>query len=594
MSLASIRLPHPWFGAMMAPLLLLIIPAPIRALEPCQYFPHFSDSESKAEHPYRINTTSLQALPLDLTESTTAIIMGAEAWNRQSNGGYFRTLGTTTRTSLPNDINDPICSVLDASVVWYDAITISGYAAEAIPRCCTSVAPKTGCTRFEIRIYKWKENLFIPPFTPFEQALSVGDTPPEGATDIAALLTHEFGHTLGIYHPTQPAPPALPVYATMKSGVFDGTTSRDLFEYDIRCAQEAVAGYSTRRLLQSFYRVHSAGILSTETPLLGGWCTARAAAGATLKNGVWQWSSAFPRTNQSPYCSLWMPGTQYSNARCLPTQADDAPIGPRATVWREDPSNDRVLFSSRTEYPSLHGRYSNHRVEYVRSTDGFNTPFSSPLRFCSSAPSPFMTPCGSSDQSYLYSANPVSTTWHSGLARSINAWTRHDRSSEGQPANLNREVLVSVGFHSNNLLPEPDSAGVRSSVAPAVTCGGPGSAGAYDCIVAYVDVTDARNNVRFRRFSVSTGASRFVATFQTGYGQVMTNVTTASDLAAWYHAGAYWISIRPARFVYGQETELYFSFDSITWTYFGRLGHSAVGPSAVSYYSPDNLVILSR
>ncbi|UCH93722.1 MAG: hypothetical protein JSV88_26115, partial [Candidatus Aminicenantes bacterium] len=246
-------------------------------------------------------------------------------------------------------------------------------------------------------------------------------------------------------------------------------------------------------------------------------------------------------------------------------------IGPREAVFREEPGIQRIFYSHYKDSPKSYALVSRHQVY----TTWFNSNDNN-RHISAKTSGMYYLKAMTNEKIPLYSGKPIAVTWDNRNKKSIFAWVNQNRESDEH----SREVLVSVGYIDNEILPQPRSLGVKSNVGVGLACN-KGSAGRYDCILAYVDADRADGAVRIKRFRASkTKNSYFLVIDPNTY---KTGMKTGSSIAAWYNKGTgrFYMAIRQAD--YGQYLLTYSSKYGANWRMECCLGYSITGPTAVSY-----------
>jgi len=189
----------------------------------------------------------------------------------------------------------------------------------------------------------------------------------------------------------------------------------------------------------------------------------------------------------------------------------------------------------------------------------------------------------------MQSNSPVSVTWHDGISRTVFAWANHNR--EATPgAKENHEILVAIGYTSNDVMATPVEFNYKAAAGPAVACkyGNPGSS--YDCIMAWVDWNDPDFRVRSTRFSTSSNSVRYSAAFENGPVSYQVGYSdrqsTANRIAAWYTSDKFWIAFRAMD--EDQHCLAYSSSNGISWTEVSDIGECTDGPTAIGYHTGVN------
>jgi hypothetical protein len=261
-------------------------------------------------------------------------------------------------------------------------------------------------------------------------------------------------------------------------------------------------------------------------------------------------------------------------------------IGPRTVIFLEDPIWDRVFYGENDDY----GIYKVHRVRYSRSDDEFETYTPGVMNHCTGMDGWYS--CISWEyQEYLYSTLPISVTWSDSVGRSVFAWVDQKRTDEYP----DRQIRISVGYIEHWLLSWSPTIDAKSDVGVGVVCRSRSITGLpYECFVAYTGYEDPYARVRIKRFNIALvpGYTYYVAE-ESGYTYLpYDGAKTRSSITAWWHDGYFWVAIRSIW--YGQDILVYKSSDMINWTFEGRYGYSVVGPTAVSYWHGNNVLVYFR
>jgi hypothetical protein len=509
---------------------------------------------------YRVNAVSLDLLTTigNREAAASAVHMSAATWNNHANGGYFRIGFSTSDTSLPSTK-----AACDAAGINYSLVVAkdeNGAKAETSGACVDAGV----ATQFVI-VIRTKDDAG----NPWNFATNVSTI---GATqwDLVQTLTHEFGHTQRLGHPATES-------ASMTPTTMGTNRSRDLYQWDLECS----ASVSGHRALTGYWQTHT-GPFSAEMAFTSGtgWNVANLSAGVTSSGASWLWAGS---VNQAT-CTNWLSSFNPATAHCT-SISTTVGMSPTEAVWREDLTNDRIFYAEHTDFPTAYVATSSHRVAYRRSTDKFVSQISGNLNDCTSM-SGFLTCSGSAP---LQTGKHVAVGWDNFNNRTVFAWVNQNRSNNAQE----REVRVSIGNIGPTLLPQHDSLGVQSSVSPGVACNA-FSAGGYDCIVAYVDPTDAFNRVRTRRFFASSGATKFNLIIDPTPHDV-NFAPTSSRIAAWFNSttSKFYVATRPQRV--NELIEVFESSDGASWALNTTLSTSVIGPSAASVWDgPVNALAHAR
>jgi len=532
---------------------------------------------------YRVNAVSFDALPsIGRNAGVTAVALGADTWNEQSTAADFYLSGSTSLASLPDTIEACNAQGVDASLVTVSNVCLTGGYARTFGRCWrTGTGDAQGWTRFEMIIHtQWRPtSADVCEPIPWSVGAAQADR-----LDLASVTTHEFGHALDVGH----APDGY--WSIMTPGAYGTNRDRDLYLWDVECAG-VIAG---SRKLKAYHRFHFGGVLQAEqTSMIGDAHTPQAAVGV-LQNpgGTWSWAAASRLWWNNSYYWDWGLGS------LDPIHVLSEPSGLGITIGttHEEPTWARLFWPKQDEWPRYQWT-ATHSVKYKFSDDGFATSGrTGELVHCRNMIG--WMQCAPTWAYYeiavVQTAKPLAVAWDNLNQRTVFAWVHQDR--DYAPWSRNRDVKIAFGYigHIQGawMLPQPDDAGVKSSVSPGVACSA-GRAAGYDCILAYVDDTDPLASVRIKRFSGRQGAYRYELVAEPGSRQLMANVRTASRIAAWYHDNNFYIAIRPIRT--GQQLEVFQSVDGATWTVVVGAwtgAYTTTGPSAASTWAIGNNVLM--
>ena len=147
-------------------------------------------------------------------------------------------------------------------------------------------------------------------------------------------------------------------------------------------------------------------------------------------------------------------------------------------------------------------------------------------------------------------------------------------------------MKIAIGYTSDDTLSQPVAINnIQSSVSPGVACYKDEAGTSFDCILAYVDQSDAYGSVRVRHFRATAGTYRYTITSTGFYYSLGANVRTTCGIAAWYntYTEKWYIAIR--RLIADQAITVYSSSDGTSWSYETTFSHAATGPAAASYYA---------
>jgi hypothetical protein len=539
----------------------LVLFAPAEAAAACTTS-NVNHGNTNGGKTYRVNAVSLDLLTtIGSREAvSSAIHMSAATWNNHANAGYFRIGLSTSDTSLPSTK-----AACDAAGINYSLVVVKNQNGS---KAVTSGACESGgvATQFVITINTKDSSGNLWDFRTHASVMGANQW------DLVQTMTHEFGHTMRLGHPSTED-------ATMTPTTMGTNRSRDLYQWDLECA----ASISGHRSLTGYRYTHSASFSSESAFTSGtGWPVANVSVGVTSSAtpGVWGWATSVKQSA----CTNWLSAFSPATAKCT-SISTTVGMSPTEAVWREDTTNDRIFYADYLDLPTAYDASSTHRVAYRRSTNQFTSQVSGSLSSCT-AMSGFFVCNGTTP---VQSGKHVSVAWDNLHNRTVFAWVNQNRANNAQE----REIRLAIGNIAHTTLPQHDSLGVQSSVTPGVACES-FSAGGFDCIVAYVDQTNTANRVRTRRFYASAGANKYNLVLDPNVYDV-SFAPTASRVAAWYNGtnSKFYIATRPQRV--NELTEIFESTDGATWTFLQTLNASVVGPSAASVWEgPVNALVLAR
>jgi len=527
---------------------------------------------------YKVSRAFTTHIPsIGSTKARYASILAGDAWNEEANARRYRYVGLTSRVTIPEFRDGPDgCTALGIDyslIVAVDEPNPSNGLALTIPRCRYG----SRAAQFLVKVFKRDEN-----GDPIQW--SVGETGPDDI-DLPSVLAHELGHTQNIGHPEAG------VAATMAAGYVIGTNRiRDLYRWDIVCAS-VFAGF---RGLSAHQRLHLAGSeLQPEVHFLGDWTVSKGSAGLYIP--ALDYAATFLRTDTDSKQTQWtMAFNQDDTIGLLDPMSDSVGIGPRESVWREDESTNRVLYSTNTGFP-LEAETESHWLRMTESDDGFWTQAYGDVEVCQSMQPGFG--CDLMTTGSVWTGKAVSTAWDNWNDRTVIAWVNQDRLS----APTSRSLQVSVGtvVDGDDVLAEPEDLGVQVTTTPGLACNA-FSAGNFDCIIAYVRHDDPYSYVKVRRFWARAvfwdDPFRYVLQHDEDIGgvpyeyPVTSAARTTSAIAAWYKDGLFYLAIRKA--ATNQRLSMYESADGANWSYVNSYGYTDVGPTSIGYYQGDTNAVV--
>ncbi|MEZ4459365.1 MAG: hypothetical protein R3E66_06480 [bacterium] len=395
--------------------------------------------------------------------------------------------------------------------------------------------------------------------------------------DLVAVLTHEFGHSVGIHHPSV-------------GGVMSSADRRQLYEIDVDCAEKYHDGsggdgrdLALRKVAFSSGTISEALVYS---PVWGGSSGVTSGGGSGTPNafrGAWM-------TAEGLYAEKYTSGLRY-----LGNDESFLPQAPVRGHRLELPAayRDAIFIGNRNAY-----NYGDRSAEYFTqqvfsSSDGFQNQHTNlgELRTCTSlSGSGYLASCSAVQN--VQTAYRIGFAYDDSRNRSVYVWAQLQRSD----LTVNGDLRVAIGtVASNPAITGPAySLGVRTQVAPGIACkdGLAGSNGA-DCMVAYTDVTDPIGSVRFKRFStITTGGNHYKPNVEYGYHMVASSGwhRTASPLGLVYHNGKWRLLMKLALATGAGGIRVYSSTtgDTGTWSLDFTGSYTATGGQGVGEWVGSN------
>jgi hypothetical protein len=503
---------------------------------------------------FRVNASNVSAIGMNATDFIQAVVLGANAWNEQGNGGYFEYDGETNLTTL----SETGCGQN------YSIVTISD-------TCSTFVAANSA---------KCDNEQFVVTIYADQQAGCAGYPYGNGAgsstvLDVAGLMTHEFGHSQGIGDQGPQDCTMFGVYGASYRTV----QHRDLYERDLSQSFDC----SGRRVLAGYKTTHSSTGFSTASVYTGGASVTKVSSGLAYDGST----AYFASTYHGGSSIQWDEGVNGADATVSNVGATNA-IGLSSGLWREDSATDRMFYSFWDDDGT--GMTSNHLLRTVTSTNKFSSaPTISNLSYCTGM-SAWMTCSGTTN---THSAHRVAVGWLANIGESVTVWTEQDHSSSATSTN---EIKIAVGTVNSSTLPDPSDTGLYSSVSPGVACF-ENFSGTLDCVLVYVPMSDTRNGVVSRRFSVTAQSNSYSIGWNLNSDyDFPAGTRTSGAIAVWYSLShskffAAWRSTSA-----GQRIEVASSTDGASWSFvtYG-LDATVAGPSAASMWrGNDNIIVYAR
>lgn len=486
-------------------------------------------------------------------------------WNEQSNWTKFRIIGTTTTTTLPDTFVQ--CNLQNKNFSLISMHQETGSKGTTIVRCKNSSDNKG--TQFEIKLRSF-EFSNPPTYCNFETGII---DPQEW--DLVQTLSHEFTHTMNMDHTDN---------GSIARPTFPGETrQRDPYYYDLHCMQEA--NPQKRNTIGYFASYTSNNIsLSPNSFTIG----TKGTPGYTNINGSQQWT--YISSNNSG--SFWKTDLSLFPVKYFDTDPVES-LGYLNFRFREQtPQIDRIMYSSKLDTPTLYDFNSHHTVSIKYSNDGFNT-ISGPynMHHCSSMLSWFTC----ANISKIQTSHMPSIAWNDDFT--VTAWTHLNRYNDGIGNNtkgirISAGLINSTGSPNGTTISQPDWLPDSSAIRPAIACSKNNPTG-YDCMVAFVPEDNEDGIIYTRRFSFTTTPYRYQINYENQKRILFNGLKTTSSIAMWYGNNKFWVAVKPYRIEFQDKIEVYYTENGITWTMYGRMNRSSlVGPSAISHWRSDNVILL--
>ena len=497
---------------------------------------------------------------LTLDESVGALMQGLEEWNHSAAGRRLKYKGTTTHREGTCDFAVVRAGDYDSNGVFGQWITN----VRAQIRHITCPGPSSFTVVFS------SQNSSVQPLI---KKWKTGD-PALPGLDMITTMTHEFGHAVGIHHPDKAN-----AFSVMEGG---NPSRRELFQLDTECAELYYDG-APSTLNGSVFQFSGGGYSLASMGSSTLWATI---SGVTSggSSGTPDRFRGVQMTSTGLYAEKYSTGLRYLNSATYHTSQ------PPLRVHRRDlPADYRDAIIVKRRNAVSYGDWNDEEFQHsiYAGPDGFETGYyHTTLSHCE-------TISGATCTSFknVHSNRRVAASFDTVSNKTVYVWTDQHRGDHSQ----NNKMLVSVRHHAWYLIGKPFDSGVRSDVAPAVACkaGAAGSNG-RDCMVAYTDIADSKNSVRFRRFDVLFDGTSHYPSFEAGYHTVDSAgwPRTASPIGLFHHNGKWWLAIKLALATGNGGVRLYSSTTGNTgsWTSHGSTGHTLTGAGAIGDWTGSNFV----
>lgn len=390
--------------------------------------------------------------------------------------------------------------------------------------------------------------------------------------DLVGVLTHEFGHSAGIGH------------YTAAEGVMTNSQKRQLYQLDTECAEVYYGSMGGGRSLNHRNLYLALGNLY-DLYLSGGiWAASSGVSGGGGPN--WTRYRGARMTPSGLYAEKYDSGIRY-----LGSKSDYLPQRPTRLFRGLQPSWTREAIVALRRPATNYGMANTERFTYgvFTSYDGFETGhfFQGLLSSCLNVTGAVLAGCSASE--VIHSAYPLSFAYDDYIGRSVYVWAALDRANN----TVNGDLRIAFGtINSSPTTTGPSfSLGARSDSAPAIACKA-FQAGIHDCLVAYTDVADPVNSVRFKRLHASLSGNHFVPSLESSYQQVSSSgwQRTASPLGLVYHEGKWRLSMKLALATGGGGIRVYSSPTGTTgtWTLDGQFSYTVSGGGGTANSTGEN------
>jgi hypothetical protein len=503
---------------------------------------------------YRINTGQFAAeLGMTSAQARFAVGLAASAWNLNGRSGYFEYSDSTTREGPDDFCSDP--GDWNLITISEDDFGVCGNGAAF-----SFVAPACNGTR-------WWMNICPNSTLVFWKWMWSG-SPTVGHVDLVQSIAHDFGHVIGLGHPTDTMCNVGGAVMCRTAYSIGGTRQRDLYPWDVRCSFD----YADARQLDVVAAEYWFGTLSGTYPVAPDEAFKGHPNRQSSGTGP-SWSRTVHRGNDpvrtwvSTYPSLLAtsPSRHVNSARRSHT--------PSATWWPERPEYLRSMLHVELGSASWDQSYG---IMQALSTVDLSAGTLSWLSHCTTAG----WPCSNS---IVQSGHRIAHAWDDYNSTSVTSWVHQNRWDHTG----DREIRISHGSFSDQHVGLPHKTGRYAPLPPAIACRAYQAGDYYDCILAYVSLGDLDGRIRLRMFYYYQGNYYWRPT------EVSLSLYTATGMTLWYQSGYWWLA-------YGvlgtaNAVHVYRSSNGNVWSYQHSLGRSIQAPAAASHWAEElNYVYLAR
>lgn len=490
-----------------------------------------------------------------------SIVTAAEVWNQESRSAVLVYAGTVSSDSI-----DTACSQFDPDKLPAIFVNFKGRCKGTNPTFCESSAIGTTTKRFMI-LCKNAVDLFIwgDPDTPnkcTDNALDWYINGVNSQLDIVSLLVHEFGHALGLWHPSEVVggDPSNGNSVMNTSQSHQIWIRRHLFPWDTDCSDDpvlpALNHHRERRKVIEYrwQRFKDSGsehgnVVNSSKDVVKGFC-----------------SGGYLRDDMDRYYGLYDDDsirTSFVNSDGNLSFSSE----PNFTI--EDLTNPGLYIAPVLMTPLEHsGANQDHRitfndtrdgasspytlndppeVKYIRSNDFFVSQFSGPFNY------KYCTNSTCSQTQEVQTHIPLVSSWDDFSGNTVFAFvqTNRDFSGHGQiylipgyfsGSNLNLREPVPLSTLTPPNDPYQDMAfSLKSQVRPGIACAPNRLDFDYNCILAWVDNGIMDGNILYTYFRVDNDTIVWTPN-SIKVRSNHTSVSTVSGVSAAFFNDSFWLA----------------------------------------------------